>query len=105
MEDIGLCPGKGLAMTARRGEEFLRGLRDRRAVWLNGERVQDVTAHPALAGAARTVASLFDLQHAAADICLMPNPDTGEPMNASHLIPRSQADLLRRHAGIERIAR
>jgi 4-hydroxyphenylacetate 3-monooxygenase oxygenase component len=89
---------------ARTGEQYLEGLRDRREVWLNGERVEDVTAHPALARAARSMASLFDLQHTAANVCLMPNPDGGGLMNVSHLIPRSPADLMRRHAGIERMA-
>ncbi len=91
-------------MGARTGEEFLRGLRDAREVWVDGERVRDVTSHPALAGAARTLADVFDLQHEARDVCLVPDPETGEPINASHLIPRSRADLERRHACLERIA-
>lgn len=91
-------------MAARTGSEYLAGLKDGREVWLNGERVTDVTAHPALRAAARSVAALFDLQHAEPNLCLMPNPDTGEPMNVSHLIPRSREDLLRRHGCLERIA-
>jgi 4-hydroxyphenylacetate 3-monooxygenase oxygenase component len=92
------------AMPARTGQEFLHGLKDDRQVWVGEERVTDVVAHPALAGAARFVASLFDLQHEAASVCLMPDPETGEPINVSHLIPRSRADLERRHACLERIA-
>ncbi len=92
-------------MAARTGNQYLAGLRDGREVWLNGERVCDVTAHPSLAAAARSVARLFDLQHEAADICLVPSPDTGESLNVTHLIPRSGDDLLRRHAAIERVAR
>lgn len=92
-------------MAARSGAEYLAGLRDDRAVWLNGERVRDVTTHPALAAAAQTVASLYDLQHERADVCLMPNPDTGRPMSVSYVIPRSREDLDRRHAAIEVVAR
>jgi 4-hydroxyphenylacetate 3-monooxygenase len=92
-------------MAARTGAEYLAGLRDGREVWLNGERVADVTAQPALTGGARAIAGLYDLQHEAADVCLVRNPDTGAPMNVSHLIPRSPEDLARRHAGIERMAR
>lgn len=92
-------------MAARTGAEFLAGLRDHRRVWINGSRVEDVTDHPLTAAAARTLAGLFDLQHEAADVCLMPNPDTGAPMNVSHIIPRSREDLLRRHACLERVAR
>ncbi len=91
-------------MPARTGKEFLQGLRDDRQIWVGRERVTDVVGHPAFVGAARFVASLFDLQHEAADVCLMPDPETGEPINVSHMIPRSRADLERRHACLERVA-
>ena len=91
-------------MAARTGKEFLQGLKDERQIWVGDERVRDVAAHPAFTGAARFVASLFDLQHEAAPTCLMPDPETGEPINVSHLIPRSRADLARRHDCLERIA-
>lgn len=82
---------------ARTGEAYLQGLRDKRDVWLGAERVQDVTTHPALAGACRKMAEYYDLHHAAASVCLVPNPQTAEPMSVSHLIPRSRADLAKRH--------
>jgi aromatic ring hydroxylase len=91
-------------MPARTGEQFLRGLRDDREIWVDGERVRDVASHPALGGAAHAVAGVFDLQHEHADVCLLPDPETGEPINASHMIPRSRADLERRHVCLERIA-
>ena len=34
----------------------------------------------------------------------MPDPETGEPINVSHMIPRSIADLQRRHACLQTIA-
>ena len=91
-------------MPARTGTEFLRGLRGAREVWVDGERVTDVTSHPAFAGAAHALAEVFDLQHQAADVCLMPDPETGEEINVSHIIPRSKADLEKRHKGLERIS-
>lgn len=92
-------------MGARTGEEFLKGLRARkREVWLGDERVDDVTEHPALAGAAGALAAVFDIQHEFPDDCLMPDPDTGEPINVSHMIPRSKADLQLRHRGLARVA-
>ena len=36
-------------MAARTGEQFLKGLRDDREVWVGGERVAIVVAHPAAA--------------------------------------------------------
>jgi len=89
---------------ARTGKEFLHGLKDDRQIWVGSERVRDVASHSAFAGAARSVAALFDLQHEAADVCLMPDPETGELINVSHIIPRSREDLVRRHACLERIA-
>jgi 4-hydroxyphenylacetate 3-monooxygenase len=88
----------------RTGQAYLEGLKDNREVWLNDERVTDVTAHPALAGAAQKMAEYYDLHHEAADVCQILHPETGEPMSVSHLIPRSHADLTRRRVGLERIA-
>ena len=91
-------------MGARTGKQFLAGLRKPREIWVGEDKVDDVVSHPAFAGAAQTLAQIFDLQHEAADVCLMPDPETGEPINVSHMIPRSRADLDRRHACLQTIA-
>ena len=50
-------------MPARTGAEYLQGLKERQPeVWLGGERIQDVTAHPAFAGAIKEFCRLYDLQ-------------------------------------------
>ena len=86
-------------MGARPGQQFLDRLRKTpRTVWLGDERVDDVTAHPALAGAARTLADVFDRQHRYADDCLIPDPETGEPINISHMMPRSVEDCVKTRA-------
>ena len=90
-------------MGARTGKEFLAGLAKPRDIWVGNDKVKDVVSHPAFAGAAQTLAQIFDLQHEARDICLMPDPETGEPINVSHMIPRSRADLERRHASLQRV--
>jgi 4-hydroxyphenylacetate 3-monooxygenase oxygenase component len=91
-------------MPARTGAQFLRGLKDGREVWVGGKRVSDIADHPAFTGAAHALAEVFDLQHQAADVCLMPDPETGEPINVSHMIPRSRVDLEKRHRCLERLA-
>src|SRR5258705_4465769 len=91
-------------MAARTGKEFLAGLKSPREVWVNGEKVADVVSHSAFAGAARTVAEIFDLQHEAREICLMREPETEEAVNVSHLIPRSKEDLARRHRALQLVA-
>jgi 4-hydroxyphenylacetate 3-monooxygenase len=91
-------------MGARTGREFLKGLSKPRELWVGDDKVRDIVSHPAFAGAANTMAQIFDLQHQARDVCLMPDPETGEPINLSHMIPRSLADLERRHACLQTIA-
>ena len=45
------------------GEEYLDTLRDGREVWIYGEKVDDVTTHPAFRNGARSVARLYDALH------------------------------------------
>ena len=45
------------------GDEYLESLRDGREVWLYGERVNDVTTHPAFRNTARMLARLYDALH------------------------------------------
>ena len=60
-------------MPARTGEQFLKGLRGPREVWVDGERISDVVDHPKLRGAAHALAEVFDLHHQHPDILLMPD--------------------------------
>ena len=45
------------------GAEFLESLRGPREVWIYGEQVRDVTAHPAFRNPARMLARLYDALH------------------------------------------
>jgi 4-hydroxyphenylacetate 3-monooxygenase len=79
----------------RTGADYLRSLQDGRRVYLDGERVGDVTKHPAFAQAARSIANLFDV---AADPALrermtFASPKTGKPVWRCFQIPKSAADL------------
>src|SRR5581483_94670 len=79
----------------RTGAEYLRSLKDGRRVFIDGERVRDVTEHPAFAQAVRSIAGLFDI---AADPALRermtyPSPKTGAPVWRAYQIPKSHADL------------
>ena len=44
-------------------DEYLESLRDGREIWIYGERVKDVTTHPAFRNSARSVARLYDALH------------------------------------------
>ena len=46
-------------MGARTGSQFLEGLRKtKREIWVDGERILDVTAHPKLRGGAESLAAM-----------------------------------------------
>jgi len=60
------------------GQEYLESLRDGREIWIYGERVKDVTTHPAFRNTVRMIARLYDALHdpATRDVLTMPT-DTG----------------------------
>ena len=80
----------------RTGKEFLAGLRDGRRVYIGGQKVDDVTVHPAFRGAARTLAKLFDYKadHGNGDI--MTFEENGERYASYYLKPRTRDDLEKR---------
>jgi 4-hydroxyphenylacetate 3-monooxygenase len=85
-------------MGARSGAAYLEGLRDGREVWIDGQRVQDVTCDPRLGRGVRSVAALYDLQLEPAHVEHMTyvSPTTGDRVGLSHVQPRSVEDLVRR---------
>jgi len=90
----------------RTGRDYLDRLRDQRTVFLDGGPVADVTQHPAFAGAARTVAHLYDLAaDPANDMSYAPNPERPVHVNRVFQIPRSREDLAARRLASTRWAR
>ena len=86
------------------GKEYLRSIRDGRALYVGKERVHDQTAHPAFAGGAQTYAALFDLKCDPALRDVMTFEEGGERYSMYYLQPRSQQDLRRRNRAHRRIA-
>src|SRR5512145_2199168 len=79
------------------GPEFLDSLRDGREVWIYGERVNDVTTHPAFRNPARMLARLYDALHAPASHDVLTSPtDTGSGGYTHKFFraPTSAADLV-----------
>ena len=86
-------------MPARTGSEYLAGLRSQpREVWLAGERVEDVTAHPGTRRGAASVARLYDIQHdpALSDEMTYVSPSSGDRVGLSFIAPRTVDELERR---------
>ena len=95
-------------MPARSGADYLERLREASPeIYMEGQRVKDVTAHPTLGNGARTLAALYDLQ---SDPEVGPemtyaSPSSGDPVGLSFIIPRSHADLERRRTMMTHWAR
>jgi 4-hydroxyphenylacetate 3-monooxygenase len=53
-------PVKTSAVEQMTGDEYLDSIRDGREIWAYGERVEDVTTHPAFRNSARMVARMYD---------------------------------------------
>ena len=79
----------------RTGSDYLRSLNDGRQVFVDGERVADVSRHRAFREAARSVARLYDIAAAPElrERMTFVSPTTGEPVLRAYQIPRSHADL------------
>ena len=51
------------SLGALTGTRYIQSLRDGREVWLDGEKIQDITTHPAFTGMIHELARIYDLQH------------------------------------------
>src|SRR5438445_6778737 len=75
MKSEDVIAAKGRPFT---GAEYLASLRDGREVYICGERVEDVTTHPAFRNAARSIARIYDALHDTTTRSVLTAPtDTG----------------------------
>ena len=88
---------------AMTGARFIESLKDDREVWLDGQRVPDVTEHSALAGIAHELARIYDLQYSEeyGDQMTFISPATGNRCSLSWLLPRSADDLKKKRRNSE----
>ena len=88
------------------GAAYKKSLQDRREVYYQGERIEDVTAHRATAGGINELCEIYDLQFdpVARDVLTYLRED-GERVTASYLVPRTKEDLAFRRQGIKYVAR
>jgi 4-hydroxyphenylacetate 3-monooxygenase oxygenase component len=91
------------AQGAMTGARYIESLKDGREVWLDGEKVQDVTTHPAFTGMVHELARIYDLQHTEPyrDQMTFISPATGTRCSLSWLLPRSPEDLQKKRRNSE----
>lgn len=78
----------------RTGEEYRASIRDDREVWIDGQRVKDVTVHPSFKPIVDVRARIYDLAHepATAGVMSYVDPGTNEPNAIGLKLPERQQD-------------
>jgi two-component FAD-dependent monooxygenase len=90
------------------GDEYIESLRDDRAVYIYGERVRDITTHPAFRNPVRMTARLYDALHAPGtkDILTCPTDTGGDGYTHRFFTaPHSVEDLVGNQQAIAEWAR
>jgi 4-hydroxyphenylacetate 3-monooxygenase len=81
---------------SRDGKDYIRSLRDGRAVYINGELVDNHVDHPAFRNAVRTVAKMYDFQAEHQELMTFKSPGNGRQVNLVWKMPTSKEDLVAR---------
>ncbi|MEV7648209.1 4-hydroxyphenylacetate 3-hydroxylase N-terminal domain-containing protein [Arthrobacter sp. NPDC089319] len=86
----------------KNGTDHLASLRDGREVYIDGERVADVTEHAAFRNAVRSAAGLYDMQANPEFESLLTyeSPRTGNRVSRSWQLPRSYEELADRRRAL-----
>lgn len=90
----------------RTGADYIASLRDGRAVYYDGARIDDVTAHPAFRNAVGSVAGLYDMQAAPANLERQTfiSPTSGARVGRMWQLPRSYGELVERREALTAVA-
>jgi 4-hydroxyphenylacetate 3-monooxygenase len=76
----------------RTGQQYIDSLRDDREVYINGERVRDVTRNPMLRPLIDIRARIYDMQHEAATKPKLAYEENGQWNAIANKLPRTQQD-------------
>ena len=76
----------------RTGSEYRDSIRDNREIYMNGERVRDVTTHPMFKPLVDIRADIYDMAHAPATRDIMTTLDGGQRNAVGNKLPRVQQD-------------
>ena len=90
------------------GDEYLESVRDGREIWIYGERVRDVTAHPAFRNTARMLARFYDSLHdpaRQATITIETDTGSGGYTHRYYRAPRDAGELVAARDAIAETAR
>ncbi|MFS0674084.1 4-hydroxyphenylacetate 3-monooxygenase, oxygenase component [Ornithinibacillus sp. 179-J 7C1 HS] len=93
-------------MPAKTGKDYIEGLKKaNNNVYIHGDRVDDVTEHPAFKNVIKSMANLYDLQYEKPEKMLYTSPTTGDKVGMTFLQPRTIEDLIKRREAMQEWAR
>jgi 4-hydroxyphenylacetate 3-monooxygenase len=96
-DQASLRPAASVARAPYTGRSFIESLRDGRDVYINGERIVDVTEHVSMRNSVRSIARLYDALHDERQQSVLTCPtDTGSGGFTQRYfrVPRSREDLV-----------
>ncbi|MDX1540429.1 MAG: 4-hydroxyphenylacetate 3-hydroxylase N-terminal domain-containing protein, partial [Geminicoccaceae bacterium] len=87
----------------RTGDDYRDSIRDGREVWIDGERVVDVPAHPAFKPIVDARARIYDMAHEQGlrERLTFADPASGERLLEAHKLPRERADWERKREAVD----
>lgn len=93
-------------MPAKTGADYIKALKKaKNNVYIHGERVDDVTEHPAFKNVIKSMADLYDLQYEKQDKMLYTSPTSGDKVGMTFLQPKTVDDLIARREAMTEWAR
>lgn len=93
-------------MPAKTGKEYITRLKEaKNNIYIHGERVDDVTEHPAFKNVIKSMANLYDLQYEKPEKMLYTSPTTGEKVGMTFLQPTTIEELTARREAMQEWAR
>ncbi|MBU5267337.1 4-hydroxyphenylacetate 3-monooxygenase, oxygenase component [Virgibacillus proomii] len=88
-------------MPAKTGQQYIDRLKKaKNNVYIHGERVDDVTEHPAFKNVIQSMARLYDMQYEKPEKMLYTSPTTGDPIGKTFMVPSTVEDLIERREAI-----
>ena len=89
----------------RTGEQYRESIRDGREVWMNGERVTDVTTHPAFKPLVDARARIYDMAHdpETRDVMTYVDEFTGESSAIALKLPHTRKDWQDKRVAVDTV--
>ncbi len=89
----------------RTGQDYRESIRDGRAIFMNGEKIDDATSHPAFKPLVDVRARIYDMAHEVDyhDVMSYSDPESNERNNIGYRLPKSQNDWADKRAAIDAV--